>query len=344
MKNIPEILLSHILEPLDPYRVPEVEEICINRPHEAFVRSNGRFERHEIALDYEDLHDASILAGAWRRQNVNERMPLLATEMPDGARLQVVLPPCVPEGTISWTVRRHSAKTVPLSAIHTRYRLDRWNRWEDRHEARKADNATILALYDSGDIENFFREAVRLRFNLLLTGATGSGKTTMLRTLIDVIDGNERLITIENAAELELSAPNHVRLLYSHGQQGVAQVTQRDLLQAYLRMRPDRGFVGELRDEEAAYTYADEVCTGHPGSASTIHGKNAKEAFRRLFKLVKGSEAGRHMDDETVIQEIGDAVDVIVPFREREGAFEIAEVWVKPDAERRGKTIAELLE
>jgi type IV secretion system protein VirB11 len=191
----------------------------------------------------------------------------------------------------------------------------------------------------------FLQEVVRLKFSPILCGHTGSGKTTMLKTIVSAIDPNERIITIENALELDIvNQPNHVRLLYSHGSQGVARVTQKDLLEAYLRMRPDRGCVGELRDPEAAYTYVSECMTGHPGSPSTIHGRDASQAATRLFNLFRASEAGQSYSDDMIIAQLGLAVDVIIPFRERDGQYAIGEVWLAPDAERRGTSFRELLE
>lgn len=336
-------LLAQLLAPLDPFAEAGVEEICINRPRECFVRRAGGFERHSIPLGYDELYDIAVLAAAHASQDVGPDRPLLAAELPDGSRLQAVIPPCVPDGTVSLTIRRHSDRIAPLHAVASRYRTGRWNRWERRHEARAQESARLLELYDAGNIVGFFSEAVRMRCTMLLTGATGSGKTTMLKTLVSIISPDERLITIENAPELTITQANHVRLLYSHGSQGTAKVTQKDLLEAYLRMRPDRGFVGELRDPEAAYVFVHEVGTGHPGSSTTIHGKNAGQAFRRLFNLVKGSEAGKSYDDATITSLLAGAIDVIVPFQEHGGEFSIGEVWLRPDAERRGQTIAELM-
>jgi type IV secretion system protein VirB11 len=181
--------------------------------------------------------------------------------------------------------------------------------------------------------------------NLLLVGPTGAGKTTMIKTLVSVIDPGERLLTIENALELSIvKQPNNVRLLYSHGDQGIANVTQKQLLEACLRMRPDRVIVGELRDPEAAHTYVSELMTGHPGSPSTIHGKDAPQGVTRLFNLVKGSEAGRGYTDAMLVSQLSMVVDVVIPFRERDGSFEIGETWFAADAERRGRDIRELME
>ena len=338
--------LRYLLAPLDQWRFdPAVDEIAINRPGEVFVRSKGQFVRHDVQLDYDDLYDIAVLAGAINQQNVSGADPLLSADLPDGERLQAVLPPCVPPGTISLTIRVHSGTVAPLTDATKRYKLDHWNKWENRKENKRADSAKLLAAYDSGDIVRFLEEVVRLKFNPILCGHTGSGKTTMFKTIVSVINPNERIITIENVLELDIiNQPNHVRLLYSHGNQGVAQVTQKDLLEAYLRMRPDRGCVGELRDPEAAYTYVSECTTGHPGSPSTIHGRTAAQAATRLFNLFRASDAGKSYTDDMIIAQLGLAVDVIIPFREQDGEYSIDEVWLAPDAERRGATFRELME
>jgi type IV secretion system protein VirB11 len=137
--------------------------------------------------------------------------------------------------------------------------------------------------------------------------------------------------------------PNHVRLLYSKGAQSGAKVTAEALLEASLRMRPDRVLVQELRDAEAAWTYINEVVSGHPGSITTIHGRDPAQAFKKLFSLVKGSAKGGQWDDSTLTDLLATAVDVILPFENRGTTYEIGEVWFAPDAARRGETAASLL-
>src|ERR1700744_2557168 len=117
--------LRHLLTPLDQWRLdPATDEIAINKPGEVFIRQRGRFQRHEIAMDYDDAYDIAILAGALNQQNVGEANPLLAADLPDGERLQAVLPPCVPQGTVSLTIRIHGSAVAPLEAATSRYKLD----------------------------------------------------------------------------------------------------------------------------------------------------------------------------------------------------------------------------
>ena len=248
----------------------------------------------------------------------------------------------MPTGTASLTIRKPGNSVAPLSSVAERYDASRWNQWQRRQEARAQDLGELLALYDKGDLEGFLEACVRRRLTILLCGATGSGKTTMSKTLVGAIDPAERLITIEDTLELVIPQPNHVRLLYSKDDIGLSHVTAESLLQASLRMRPDRVLVQELRDD-AAGTYINEVVSGHPGSITSIHGRDAPQGFKKLFSLVKGSPQFRSWDDGTLIALLSTTVDVIIPFENRGNSYAIGEVWFAADAQRRGVSAADLL-
>ena len=150
-----------------------------------------------------------------------------------------------------------------------------------------------MRLHAARDYPAFMRLAVRARKNILVSGATGSGKTTWTKALIREIPGDERLVTIEDARELALEGhPNHVRLYYSKGDQGLARVTPKQLLECCLRMRPDRILLAELRAEEA-FDYLRNVNSGHPGSITSVHATSAELAFEQLMLLVKQSAGGQ---------------------------------------------------
>jgi type IV secretion system protein VirB11 len=321
---------------------PATEEVCINRPGEAFVRQRGVFQQEPVGLSYPDLEDIATLAGALRKQDVGPRNPLCATELPGGERLQICMPPAVPAGTLSMTIRKPGSSVASLASLASRYHANRWNKWDGRKAAVLRDYRELLALYDSGDLHGFLEMAVRARLTILLCGATGSGKTTMSKTLISAIANAERLITIEDTLELVIAQPNHVRLLYSKDNIGLSRVTAEALLQASLRMKPDRILLQELRDD-AAWTYINEVVSGHPGSITTIHGRNPEQAFKRLFALVKGSPQGGQWDDRTLMEFLASAVDLIIPFHNEGTLYEIGEVWFAPDAARRGESAVHLL-
>ena len=167
--------------------------------------------------------------------------------------------------------------------------------------------------------------------------------TTLSKSIIGEIGNDERLITIEDTLELKIIQPNVVRLLYSKDDLSGTKVSPEDLLQASLRLRPDRVLLQELRDD-AAWTYLTSICAGHPGSCTTIHGRDAADAFRRLFLLVKGSEAGRALERETIIELISTAIDVVVPLYRQDGAVNLGAVWFVADRIRAGETAAHIMQ
>jgi type IV secretion system protein VirB11 len=248
------------------------------------------------------------------------------------------MPPAVPKGSISLTIRKPGGSVAPLSAAEERYQTKGWNRWAER--GTPAARTELLALYDAGDLVAFLRAGVRARINMLMGGATGSGKTSMGKTLLAEIDPRERILTIEDTLELVVPQSNHVRLLYSQGGSGV---TVGDLLVASLRMRPDRVMLQELREPAAAMTYCMEVMSGHPGSITTIHGEDAAIVARKLFALVKGSPEGAAMDDATLVSLLEGAVDLIVPFHNDGTVYSIKECWLKDNAARNGQRLRDLI-
>jgi type IV secretion system protein VirB11 len=330
-------LLQYWMQPLEPWlRAPETEDLAIQKVGEAWVYQSGAWRLHSVPLDYDDLHSIAILAGALRQQDVGPEAPLLDERLPNGERLCVCLPPTVPQGTISLTIRKHQDRVIPLSSINTRYDTVRWSEWRNERTVRRLDRA--MTAYDAGDLEGFLREAVAEHMNILFAGPTGVGKTTLGKSVISAIDRSERLVTIEDTEELAGLPPNHVRLLYMRDD----LVTHEELLKATMRMRPHRIILGELRDD-AAMTWVKHICTGHPGAVTTIHGSTAGEAFRRLYQLVKSTPDGAAIDDRTLLGMLADAIDVIIPLREIGAGPKsrgIGAVWFAGDARRRGSTIA----
>jgi type IV secretion system protein VirB11 len=342
----PLLQLQYLMQPFYPLLEGGTEDIAVNEPGVAWVRRGGRWEDHTVpTLDYGTLLDMSTLAAAVSEQITNARHPLLFTDIPmvDGPplRLMSIQWPAIEPGKIAWTLRQPGDRIYTVDEVTARYKTERWNRWQRRKESRNHDQA--LALFDAGDLPGFLTHIVVARYNILLCGPTGSGKTTAGSTLIDAIPLNERIITLENAREYRMRHPNRLHLLYSQGGQGLADVTQKDLQTATLRSRPDRVLVQELLDPEAAETYVSEIVSGHPGSITTIHGLGAAQAFKRLFTMIKSSVAGAAQHDNTVISTLASAIDVIIPFHNEGEVFTIGEVFFAPDAARRNETVGDLL-
>jgi type IV secretion system protein VirB11 len=168
---------------------------------------------------------------------------------------------------------------------------------------------------------------VRRKLNILVSGATGSGKTTVTKALIREIPEDERLISIEDAAELQFGRHcNVVRLFYSKDGQGLARITPKQLLEASLRLRPDRILLAELRGEEAYY-FLRNVSSGHPGSITSVHGGSAALAFEQLALLVKESAPGREMALGDIHRLLRQVVDVVVQCERAGGSRRVREVW-----------------
>lgn len=315
--------LDHLLSPLDQWlNDPAVEEICINAPREAWVYSHGRFERHPVPLLAEEIEDIAIVAAAQRGQDVGLGRPLLSTDLVGRGRLQAVLVPCVAEGYPSLTIRRGSDDWPTLAGL-VAGGLFR-NTQTSRREHTRADGH-LIELYHSGQWEEFFAAAIKARKTIVCCGENASGKTHFSKAMIGEIPLNERLITIEDSAELRgLQHPNRVQLYWSKDGTGV---TSAQLVEAALRMRIGRLFLQEIRDGHAATAFLTALQTGHAGGITTIHAAHCQGVFDRLrvlIKLVHGD-----VSDNDITTQLKQLVDIIVHNARDDGGFEVDEVYFK---------------
>lgn len=317
---------------------PEVTELCINAPGEAFVETRSGWERRAIGFaDFEWCRRLAKLVANATRQRVDEESPLLSASLPSGERIQIVLPPATTAGTVAITIRRPADEVWSIEELARRGVFRSTRRASDALDDTEQE---LLRLLAAQEYETFMRLAVKARKNILVSGPTGSGKTTWTKALIREIPGDERLITIEDAKELVLDRhPNHVRLFYSKDDQGLARVTPKQLLESCLRMKPDRILLAELRSEEA-FDYLRNVNSGHPGSITSIHAASADLAFEQLVLLVKQSRGGCELARHDIKSLLYLLVDIVIQFGvERHERF-IKEVWYEPGRKRRGLAAA----
>jgi len=321
---------------------PETEDLAIQEPGVGWWLKHGAWHRVELPeMTYQRLHGLSVMAASQTGDSITSRSPILSADLPGGLRLQSVMPPAVPAGTMALSFRRGDERLDEIEDVPRLYNTSRWNRWAQRHERRAAEDGELLAAYDRDDIEGFLRLLATTKQTGLVCGSTGAGKSRLSKLLGGAIPLHERIITVEDAKELVVRQPNCVRHLYSaSGNAGASPIA---LMKATLRERPDRVLLGEMRDAEAAAMFIDEVSAGHPGSMSTIHGKNPADAARRLFNMFKASPAGTGMQDDTVVATLGAAIDFILPVENDKGKRTLAEVWLAADARRRGETFKDLL-
>jgi type IV secretion system protein VirB11 len=305
-----------------------VTELCINRPGEVFVESRHGWRREGLAdATYDWCVRFAKLVGNFTRQRVDASSPLLSAALPGGERVQIVLPPATTTGTVAIAIRRPSREVWSIEELGRGGIFRATARSGSRSDGSSAELERLL---EARDYESFMRLAVTSRKNILVSGPTGSGKTTWTKALIREIPEHERLITIEDAKELVLDRhPNHVRLFYSKDDQGLSRVSARQLLECCLRMKPDRILLAELRSDEA-FDYLRSVNSGHPGSITSVHAASAELAFEQLVLLAKQNPAGRELARQDIRNLLHLLIDVVIQFECSRNERFIREIWYQP--------------
>ncbi|WP_432721419.1 CpaF family protein [Jeongeupia wiesaeckerbachi] len=264
---------------------PEVSDIMVNGPQRVFVEKRGRLQPSgQRFRDGEHLMNLAqrIAGGVGRR--IDEASPMVDARLPDGSRVNIVAPPLALDG-VCMSIRKFARHAISLDGLVSRASLTQ-------------QMADVLKL------------AARARFNILISGGTGSGKTTLLNALSQHIDANERIVTIEDAAELRLQQPHIVRLeTRPPSLEGRGEITQRDLLKNALRMRPDRILLGEVRGAEA-FDMLQAMNTGHDGSISTLHANSPADALLRLENMLNMGVV--NMPSALIHRQLASAIDLLV--------------------------------
>jgi type IV secretion system protein VirB11 len=331
------------LEPLAAFLTDaDLTEIVINRPGTVLVERQGRWETHHLpAVDFDWCLDLAKLLRNRSSQDITEAHPLLGAQLPDGQRVQVVIPPAVPAGTVSITIRRPGSRVLALHELVDAGSFDGARREQSlllgQDERMRLEGALpdadreLLALFRTGDWERFFSLAVVRRKNIVSSGATGSGKTTLGNALAALIPLHERIVTVEDVPEMRLPHENQVNLFYPKGGNGVSKLAPRDLLESALRMRLDRVLLAELRGDESFFFIQNVLNSGHPGTITTVHATRAKLAFLRLALMIKGSQEGGGLDLADITTTLHALVDIVVQMeRLPDGRRVASEVYFDP--------------
>ena len=317
-------LLHDILGPIRPILAREdVTDLCINGPGLLFVESRHGWEHIPADnLTTTWLQSFARAVASYMAATISERSPILSGHLPTGERIQIVMPPAAEEPSI--TIRRPSHVTFSLDELANKGAFAPITEGEGTGVNHRATVRSRLAEWRTNDQQSvpaILREIVAHRLNVIVSGATGSGKTTLSKAMIAEIPLDERLITIEDAKELQFPHTNTARLFFSRDGAGISPVTVKDLLVSCLRMKPDRIMLAELRDDEAYY-YLRNVNSGHPGSITTIHANSAAAAVEQLMLMVRQSAAGAGLTREDIHGLVANLVDVIIQM-ERKRVTEI---------------------
>ena len=306
------VALKRYLEPLDNIFSREgVNEVCINRPMEAWVEIRGDLTKEEVpALTYHHLDALAQLVAQSTEQRISGENPILSATLPNGFRIQIVIPPACEAGHIIMSIRKPST---------IKWNLDDYEKMGAFSETITAEKGVdketlhLMELIKKKKIKEFLKSAVLMKKNLIISGGTSTGKTTFANAVLMEIPPLERLITAEDAREVRLdNHENRVHLLASRGGQGRSKVTTQELIEACLRLRPDRIIVGELRGSEA-YGFLRAVNTGHPGSISTLHADTPLMAIEQLKLMVM--QAGLGITAPEIRRYVINVIDIIIQLK-----------------------------
>jgi pilus assembly protein CpaF len=302
-KQLVRLLLNDMLGlgPLEPLLADEsITDIMVNGPNQVYVERGGKLELTDVEFR-DNAHVMNIATRIVTRvgRRIDESSPLVDARLEDGSRVNIIAPPLAIDGA-SISIRKFAKKKITLEVM-----------------ARQNNVSEALA--------NVLKIASRCQLNVLISGGTGSGKTTLLNAMSRLIDHGERIVTIEDAAELQLQQPHVVRLeTRPPSLEGLGEITMRDLVKNALRMRPDRIIMGEVRGAEAM-DMLQAMNTGHDGSMCTLHANSPREALTRLENMVAMS--GFKLPAKAVRTQIADAVNLIVQIsRMRDGKRRVSKV------------------
>ena len=331
---------TSVMEFLRPLReqldTPGVLEVCVNRPGELQVETvNGWQVVNAPAMTQARCLSLATALATYCDQQINKERPLLSATLPTGERIQFAIPPAVPRSTVSITIRKPSNVVLRLSDFEQDGLFGRVGERATAPDPESNDRLLpfereLLDLKADGRYVDFMRLAVRHHRTIVVSGKTGSGKTTFMKGLVEEVPKHERLITIQDTAELTLpNHPNVVHLFYSKDAQGTARVTAKSLLEACLRMKPDRIFLAELRGEEC-FSFIRLAASGHPGSITSVHAGSCDLALEQMSLMIRESGAGGGLCMDEIKGLLRIVIDIIVQFdRDERGRF-IADVAYEP--------------
>ena len=274
------------LGPLEPLLADHsISDILVNSYSSIYIERRGKLEKTAISFkDDEHLRRVieRIVSTVGRR--IDEAQPMVDARLPDGSRVNAIIPPLALDGPVL-SIRRFGADPLRMPAL--------------------IENGALTK-----EIAILFEMCVRARLNIIISGGTGAGKTTLLNALSAFIPASERIVTIEDSAELQMQQPHVVRLeTRPPNIEGRGEVTQRDLVRNTLRMRPDRIVIGEVRGGEAI-DMLQAMNTGHDGSLTTIHANTTRDALARLETMVQMT--GMRLSDRAMRQQIASAVNLVI--------------------------------
>lgn len=302
-----------------------INEIMINEPQEVWIEKAGEMKLIPLPqIDLEHLKGLARLVAQSTDQTISEEKPLLSATLPNGFRIQIVFPPACDNRVVVMSIRKSNIASLSMDDYAKFGAFDQTSITEIEDES----SSKLLELLEKKQIKEFITFAVKSKKNIIISGGTSTGKTTFTNAALSEIDPQERILTIEDAREVNL--PNHknkVHLISSKGNQGRAKVDTQSLIEASLRLRPDRIIVGELRGAEA-FSFLRAINTGHPGSIATLHADTPIMAMSQLKLMVM--QSGINLPADEIEKYIDSVIDIIVQLkRAKNGKRYVSEIYYK---------------
>ncbi len=306
---------------------PEVNEVAVNAPGIVQLWKRGIWEQVPApAISFDYLQALGNFLANLSQKPFDEGDPILSAYLPGGERIEMTMPPTAARGMIYLNLRKHTSQSFELGQFveqqyfaHTRHVHSASLTEEDRARLLAQLEPAQVELWDlaiAGDWPAFLAQSVRCHQNTIVSGATGSGKTSFIRALIELIPDWERLITVEDTPEMPLrNHPNAQALFYrrdSHTGERVVGATAKQVLQAVMRKTPNRVLLAELRGDETFYYVQNVLNSGHPGGITTVHANSPQEAFVRIALLIKASDEGRSLALDEILRLLHTLVHVVV--------------------------------
>ncbi len=312
----------------------DVTEISVNRPGELWAMRSSVWEQHDMPeLSLQKLESVATAVAKYVNNDVSDVRPILSAVLTNGERVQVVKPPACEHGTLSLTIRKPSPVLISLDEYQAAGFFDSVHPVTD---GLIEDETQLLQLRDSGKVRQFLTRAVQLGRTIVIAGETNSGKTTLMKALMQEIPTTQRIITVEDVPELFLpNHPNRVHLFYQAAAAAAtsAEVTATDLLKCSLRMNPDRIMLAELRGGET-YDFLNIAASGHGGSMTSVHAGSCSLTFERMALMVLQSPQGQALPYSVIRRLLLQVVDVVVHVNNDVGGLgrHITGVWYDPTA------------
>ncbi|MDP4573443.1 P-type DNA transfer ATPase VirB11 [Pseudomonas sp. LPH60] len=331
--------VDYLMEPIKRFMdEPEITEVCINRPGEVWCERQSVWEYHKVEeLTFDHCNGFATAVAKFAKREISDSKPIMSAVLPGKERIQFVMPPAVEHGTISTTIRKPDFGRRTLEDYE---KQGFFKHIRPIGKGLSPNDQLLLELKNSGKIMEFLRLAVEMEKVIVVAGETGSGKTSLMKAMLDAINPQQRIITIEDVPELFLpNHPNHVHLFYPSeaSEEGGSIVTAASLLKSCLRMKPTRILLAELRGAET-YDFVNVCASGHGGSITSLHAGSCEMALERMALMILQNRQGRSLPYDVIRRLLLQVVDVVVHVHNDvthpDIGRHITEVWYEPEQKR----------